>query len=139
MKKFAKVVALVLVVAMSLALLVSCGPNSDPDKAKEALKGNGYTATISKDAISLGITEALLGCERGDMIAIVTGTKKDDDKNLQTVTIYYFKDSATANKVWDKVKSESDKESKNNESDWTTAKVGAMIYYGTSAAIKAAK
>ena len=138
MKKLVKVLALVMVVAMSLALLVACAPNSDPDKAKDALKENGYTATISKDAITLGITEALLGCERGDMVAIVTGTTTDADKHLQTVTIYYFKDGAVANKVYDKVKSESDEKSK-DESNWTLAKSGSMIYYGTSAAIKAAR
>ena len=138
MKKFARVMAVMMVAVIALAVLVSCGPNSDPDKAKDALKNNGYVTTIAKDAITLGITEALLGCERGDIVAIVTGTTTDADKNVQTVTIYYFKDGAVANKVYDKAKVESDKESK-DKSSWVFAKSGAMIYYGTSAAIKAAK
>ena len=38
MKKFAKVMALALIAVLSLAVLVSCGPASDPDKAEAALK-----------------------------------------------------------------------------------------------------
>lgn len=138
MKKLVKVMALVMIVAMSLTLFVSCGPNSDPDKAGEALKKNGYSTTIAKDAASLTAIEVLLGCDRGDLVARVKGSTLDEDKKLQTVTIYYFKDGSAANKFYDKVKTESDKESK-DQSSWIIAKSGAMVYYGTNAAIKAAK
>lgn len=138
MKKFAKIAALILVVVMSVALLVACAPNSDPDKAGDALKKNGYTTTVVKDAALLSAAELLLGCDRGDIVARVKGSTTDADKNFQTVTIYYFRDSAAANKFYDKVKSESDKESK-DQSNWIVGKSGAMVYYGTDAAIKAAK
>ena len=73
------------------------------------------------------------------MVAIVKGSKTDDDNNLQKVTIWYFKDSAVANKVWEDAQSEANKDEDKDDKDWTVAKSGAMIYYGTSAAIKAAR
>lgn len=148
MKKFVKIIALMMIVVMSLALLVSCAPNSNPDKAAEALENNGYTTTKIKDdnpltsATFTGI-ELALGCSRGDLVARVKGVKtveKDDKKTVETVTIWYFKDAAAANKVWEKAKVEADKDENKDESKgWIVAISGAMIYYGTSAAIKAAK
>lgn len=69
-----------------------------------------------------------------------TKTEKDDEGNtvIQHVTIYYFESAEKAEAAWDAIKnkSESDKE---NDSDWTIESSGAMIWYGTSAAIKAAR
>ena len=47
MKKFARVLALMLVATMLCAMLVACGakPASDPKEAKDALEENGYKAT----------------------------------------------------------------------------------------------
>ena len=42
MKKFAKIMAVLLVSVMTLAVLVACGYPSDPDKAKEKLENDGY-------------------------------------------------------------------------------------------------
>ena len=44
MKKFVKILSLSLVAVMLLAMLASCAPASDPGKAVEALKAEGYTA-----------------------------------------------------------------------------------------------
>ena len=140
MKKFAKIMAVALVAVMALALLVSCGPASDPDKALAALKGNDYkAATKLTDAISLGLTEAALGSERGDLVAIVSGSKTDDNQKLQTVTILYFKDAASASKAWNKAQEYAEGEKDKDASDWVVAKSGAMIYYGTSQAVKDAR
>lgn len=129
MKKFAKVMALVMVAVMSLALLVSCAPNADPDKAVAALKKNGYTA--AKVPAVLGV---------GGLETTVTGTKttedKDGNKKVETVTIMYYGSAEQAQKAYDNVKSENEKK---DESDWTVAQSGKMIYFGTSAAIKAAR
>lgn len=138
MKKFAKITAVALVVVMALALLVACGPASDPDKAVEALKKNGYEPVKATNAIALGITEALIGAERGDLVATVSATKIDDDKNTQSITIWYFKNAAAANKCWDKAQSESNKD-KDKDSDWVCKKSGAMIYFGTTQGVKDAK
>ena len=139
MKKFAKVMVLMLVVVMSLALLVSCAPNSNPDKAVEALKKNGYTG--GKDST---VVPALLTIAQVKGVdCVVSGTKtaedKDGNKKIETVTIVYFTSSDTANDAWEKMQKFSDEQNKDKNSDWTVAKSGAMIYYGTDAAIKAAR
>ena len=48
MKKFAQFISLALVAVMCVALLASCAPASDPDKAEKALKDAGYTAAVDK-------------------------------------------------------------------------------------------
>ena len=126
MKKFAKITAVVLVAVMALALLVACGPASDPDKAKKALEDNGYTVVNLPAGGIAGIK------------AIVSGTKGLLSGNAQTITIYYFNDAESANNAWEEIKDKSDKESK-DKSDWVVAKSGAMIYYGTSQAVKDAR
>lgn len=131
MKKFAKVMALILVVAMSLALLVACAPNKDPEKAEQSLKDNGYATTNIKSLTGIG-----------GLITTVSGTKIVEDKNgnkkVESVTIMYYGSAAQANAAYDDVKSESDEKGK-NESSWIIGISGSMIYFGTSAAIKAAK
>ena len=135
MKKFAKIMAVALVAVLALAALVACGPNSDPDKAVASLKKNEYTA-IKDTALAL----ILKGLGVNDIEAVVSGTKVVDDgdnKKTETVTIVYFADSKAAKAAWEKL--ESYAESKKGDSkDWTVAQSGAMIYWGTSAAIKAA-
>ena len=140
MKKFARIMAVALVAVLALAVLAACGPAADPDKALAALKKNGYTSVKTTGAVSLGVTEALLGAERGDLEAIVSGSKTDDNDKLQTITIYYFKDAAAANKCWEKAQSESNKDKdKDKESDWVCQKSGKIIYYGTKQAVKDAR
>lgn len=132
MKKFAKVAAVVLVAVMALAVLVACGPNSDPDKAVAALKENGYTA----GKVTTGGYEGLE--------AIVSGTKglvgslfgKDE---FQTITIYYFESASAANDAWEDIKKDADKDSNKKDEDWVVAKSGKIIYYGTKQAVKDAK
>ena len=126
MKKFAKIMAVVLVAAMALAVLVACGPASDPDKAKAALEANGYTAVNLPTGGIAGVK------------AIVSGTKGLLSGNAQTITIYYFNDADAANDAWEEIKQKSDSEGK-DKSDWVIAKSGTMIYYGTSQAVKDAR
>lgn len=135
MKKFVKIMSVALVAVMCLALLVACGPtpNSDPDKAVESLKKNGYTAT--KDTIATPAALALIGIKGVD--CAVTGVKKEND-DVETVTIIYFIDSAAAKAAWEGVKKYAEDDDESDDSDWSINKSGAMIYYGTSAAIKAA-
>ena len=139
MKKFAKVMAVALVAVMALALLVSCGPASDPDKALAALKENGYAAAAKlTDAISLGAADAIVSATRGDITAIVKATKTDDNDNLQTITIWYFKNAEAAKNAAEKAEEYANAQ-KGNSTSWEFGHTGAMIYWGTSAAIKAAR
>ena len=72
----------------------------------------------------------------------VSGTKiveEDGEKKVEHVTIYYYasKDDATA--AMEKIQKLSN-EKKGENSDWVGAtQSGSMIYFGTKAAIKAAK
>lgn len=128
MKKFAKIMALMLVVAMGVAMLVACAPASDPEKALSALKKNGYTA---------GKVNAIIGVKGID--CVVSGSNGTEGKEGH-VTIVYFTSKDAADSAWESVqkyaKSE-DKESK--DSDWEIKKSGKMIYWGDSNGIKSAR
>ena len=136
MKKFAKVMAVALVAVMVLAVLVACGPASDPDKAVKALKDNGYASAVKVSASGYsykGLT-AVVTASKG-LVGALLG---NDD--FQTITIYYFEDTASANDAWEKIKSDSDKDKeKNKDSDWVCKKSGKVIYYGTKQAVKDAR
>lgn len=129
MKKIMGIMALMLVVVMSVALFAACAPNKDPDKAEQSLKKDGYTTTN---------IDAVLGV--GGLQTTVTGTKtvedKDGNKKIESVTIMYYGSAEQANAAYDKVKSDNKKE---DESNWIIGISGSMIYFGTSAAIKAAR
>lgn len=139
MKKFAKIAALVMVAVMSLGLLVACGPNSDPDKAVAALKENGYTG--GKDATVIPGLLTLAQIKGVDCVVSASKVSDDKDGNKKgdTVTIVYFISADAANTAWEKMQKFSDEQNKDENSDWTVAKSGSLIYYGTSAAIKAAR
>lgn len=66
MKKFAKIMAVLLVSVMTLAVLVACGYPSDPDKAKEKLENDGYSVQVVKS-----------NSEDSDIVATVTATKSN--------------------------------------------------------------
>ena len=137
MKKFAKITAVALVVVMVLAVLVACGPASDPQKAIDALKKHEYAA--AKDSLVVPFALKALGVEGIDTVVSGTKSVKDGDKTkLETVTIVYFTDAKAAKEAWSKVEGYANQENKDKDSDWTVKQSGAMIYYGTSAAIKAA-
>lgn len=138
MKKFAKIAALALVVVMSLAMLVACAPNSNPDKAIEALKKNGYTAAKDANVVPAALT--LVGVKGVD--TVISGTKSSgegDDAKVDHVTVIYFASADQAKTAWDKVKSYAEKDKDSKDSDWTITKSGKMIYYGTKAGIAAAR
>ncbi len=145
MKKFTKILALALVTVVAALALVACGPNKDPSKAAQKLKDNGYAVTYTNGdniagTTALAVVEGVLGCERGSLTAIVSGTKVNEGGNADTITILYFKDKGTAKSVWEKaesyLKSEGEKET---ESELKVEQSGKMIYAATEAAIKATK
>ena len=138
MKKFAKIMAVALVAVMALAVLVACGPASDPQKAIDALKKHEYTA--AKDTVVVPAALALAGVKGVDTVVSGSKSVKDGDKTkVETVTIVYFTDAKAAKEAWSKVEEYANKENKDKDSDWTVKQSGAMIYWGTSAAIKAAR
>lgn len=133
MKKAIKLIALALVLTLSVLTLASCiPPNSDPDKAIDALKDNDYKAVHDDTIIPLALK--LMGVD--DIDDVVTGTKIVDDK-LEHVTIIYFEDADAAKDAWEDVKEYAEENKDDEDTDWTIAKFGKMIWYGTEDAIKA--
>jgi len=132
MKKAMKLLALSLVLVMMVAALASCGgPAADSDDALAALKENDYSA--AKDTLIVPTALKLLGVD--DIDSVVSGTNKDGEH----ITIVYFEDKDAANGAWEKVKEYAEDKKDDDDSDWVIKKSGAMIYWGTSAAVKAAK
>ena len=135
MKKTLRLIALALVLVMSVAMLASCAtPNKDPDDAIAALKDNGYTA--AKDNFVVPTALKLLGVD--GVKTVISGSAVIDEK-FQTVTVIYFESKDDANDAWEKVQEYANGEKDEKAEDWVCKKSGAMIYYGTPAAVKAAK
>ena len=136
MKTTMKLIALALVLTLSVLTLASCAaPNPNPEKAIAALKEDGYKA--AEDDTVLPIVFAGLGIK--DVDTVVTGTAIIGDK-AEHVTVVYFEDADAAKAAWEDMKEYAEKEDKDEEdTDWTIAKSGKMIYWGTKAAIKAAQ
>ena len=132
MKKFTKIMAVALVAVLALAALVACGPASDPKKAAQALKDNGYAVvsvigadgTLSQAA--LDVTAKAAGLEAGDIIATVTATS-----GSESISITYFKNASVASKYW-----KENKDSMPEKEGWVGKQSGSMIYYGTEQAVK---
>ena len=134
MKKAFRILALSLVLVTLVAALASCGgPAKDPDDALAALKDNDYV--VAEDKLIIPGALKLLGVDGID--SVVSGTATIDDK-VEHVTIIYFEDKEAANEAWEDVEKYAE-DNKKDDSDWIVKKSGAMIYYGTSAGIKAAK
>ena len=137
MKKFVRVACLTLVAVMLCATLASCGgPAKDPSDALAALKKNDYVA--AEDTLIIPGALKLLGVN--GVSSVVSGSATIEDK-FETVTIIYFDDADAAKAAVEKVEKYADekKDDKAEDSDWVVKQSGAMIYFGTKAAIKAAK
>ena len=136
MKKSIRILALAMVTVMLCLTLASCGgPNTDPDKALESLKDNGIS-WAGKDTIVIPLSLGALGVD--DIDTVVSGTGEIDGKYAH-ITIVYFKESKDAKDAWEKVQKYADDKKNDDASDWVCKKSGKMIYFGTKAAIKAAK
>ncbi len=135
MKKAFRILAFALVLVTVTAMLAACGaPAKDPDDAKAALEENDYVAV--KDST---VTPGLLKIAGIDDVECVVSGSKIVDKKGEHVTILYFKDKAAAKDAWEDAKEYADKEKEDDASDWVVKRSGAMIYFGTSEGIKAAK
>lgn len=130
MKKLFKITSLTLVMLMLITSLVACGgPAKVPADAKAALEANGY-GVILTDGKALEAIASAMGID--DLDAKIVATSKDDLDDY--VIIYYFEEADDATAAWDKIQAEAEK--KDAE---VVKKSGAIIYYGTETAVKAAK
>lgn len=135
MKKALKIVALALVLVTMVAAFASCGgPAKDPEDALAALKENDYKA--AEDTLVTPGLLAAVGVK--DVKSVVSGSAVIDEK-FETVTILYFEDKDAANEAWEDAQKYADEKKDDKAEDWVVKKSGAMIYFGTPNAVKAAK
>ena len=141
MKKFLKAMLAAMLIAITAVTVCSCGVPSDPAKAKENLKKNGYTPdeTIAT-AVIKSVTTLEYGISFFDKVESSLWAVNADG---ETVLIVYCKDSDSAKKVnkisksiYDKVK-EKDKEN-DTKTDIKSGMSGKVVYIGTKAGVKAA-
>ena len=126
MKKTIRIIALAMVALTLMLTLASCGakPNSDPDAAEKALEEAGYEV-VSIPALGVN------GLDKN-----ISATKIDGDK-VDAVTIFYFKDSDSAESAYELIEKQAN-EAKEEMEDVAIGKSGKMIWFGTKDAVKAA-
>ena len=139
MKAFIRALSLTLVALMLCTALVACAPAKDPADAEAALKKAEYTV-LNDDTLA----PALFKLSGYDLKNVVTGTKISEDKDGNKVTdivvVYYFADKDNAEKALEKVKENAKEKQEETKEDWVEpTRSGSMVYFGTKAAIKAAK
>ena len=124
-KSLLTVVAVLAIVMVGVCMLTACSPASDPDKAEAALKANGYDVFRTNGYVD-GVISAILN--RDATIDVTLDATKDDD----SITIIYYKTAADASAAYNKMESDlEDYEAKGYS--------GKMVYFGTNAAVKAAR
>lgn len=147
-KNFGKIIALVLVVAVLATVLCACVP-TDPAKAKEHLKKNGYTVTPSVSGIldfaaNLGINtkyEEVVAATNGDeYVSIYYFKNADDAKSF----LKSFKDKRAAakdelkkQKDAGKISEENYKKAMDEYKNTKVGRTGKAVYIGTKAGVKA--
>lgn len=139
MKKFVRILTLTLAAVLLCGMLASCAPAKNPEKAEKALKEEGYTVFSDDKGVPAAYKAAGF-----DLDVVVSGTKlvEDDEgnKKIEHVTIYYFIDKENAEKAMEMIKKDSSEDKEDGDTDWVEpTQSGKIVYYGTKAAIKAAR
>ncbi len=134
---FAFMLVCVMLVSCMFTLSSCGGPNSDPKAAKAALDEAGYVADITDNPIELAFYGAI-GIE--SVVSGMKASEDDEDKLVDAVSIFYLKDDADVDKAYETLEKYYDEAKEEYEDlDMEIGKSGNMIWFGTKAAIKAAK
>lgn len=136
MKNVLRLFTLSIVLVMMLSCLASCfgGPNADPDKAEEALKDNDYDVEVIDNEIAL----ALLGLSDDvDNIECVIMASSEEDRD-DGIFIFYFEEKEDADNAFESLEEYAEEAMEDND-DIVIKKSGKMVYFGTKAAVKAAR
>ncbi len=134
-KSMIRILSLITVLVLSCVALTSCGlfPPTDPFDAKANLERNEYRAvkydTDSADTVFL---IGLHAADVDDFTCVVTG-----EKDGEYVAIIYFETADHAKAEFTDVENYA-KDRSNYKEDWKIKQVGAIVYYGSELAIKAA-
>lgn len=120
MKKIISSVLLFAILAVAALALVSCAPNSDPEKAAKALEDAGYT-------VMNGVKDG-----KGTLVA---------SKGEDAVTITWFENDEQAKEAEEAYQKLYDaaKDAGEDVSDADFGSKGNMFWAGTKAAVKAAR
>ncbi len=141
MKTAVRILTLALAMVLLCGALTACGaPAKNPEDAKAALKEAGYTILESDTALPIAFK--LAGYDLSTVLTATKAVTDDEGKTVvEHVTVFYFVDKDNATKAMEKVTAEAENDKKDqDESRWVNpTQSGAMVYYGTKAAIKAAK
>lgn len=125
MKKFTKVLAIVLVVAMSVVMLAACTPAS-AEKADDKMTDKGYSA----------ISSTALGVASGEKVESSAAYGKDFSVSLsgikgEWVVAVWYVESADAKTEYEDIKAEYEE-----KEGMSFGKSGKCVYYGTKQAVK---
>ncbi len=142
MKTSVRMLALVLAVALLACCLGACTarPAKNPADAEAALKEAGYLVFCDNTVMPRHFEQ--LGY---DLTCTLTATKEskssDGDTKTDLVVVYYFADKENAQKALDKVReyAAEDKDEIADDAWIAPTGSGAMVYYGTKSAFRAAK
>lgn len=141
MRKLMKNAIVFLLIAISAMMLAACGGvPEEPEKAKENLEKNEYSVT-EITVTANGTVAVLAGIGATGSVTKAYVASNDDG---ESVLIVYFNDEGMAKELESKVKElykslvgePTGEESEN--SDTSGGRSGKALYFGTSAAIKAA-
>ena len=127
MKKFTMIFAMFVLVLVMLFVSHSI-PNKDPEKARDALKANGYDVNLEFYNDDSENIQEFEGLEASILAFAEDGTNR--------VAILYFENRKAANDAWDDIKKLVE-EIKESDKSIISNKLGSMIYYGTLPAIQA--
>lgn len=148
MKKFFRILAATMLLAVMATTLCSCGVPSDATKAKANLEKNGYTVVM------------LQGSYKGNIISINTGVEYTvtGTNGEESVAIIYYSAKESADKAYNEYKEKHDKLLKELKASYDDGKItkenydkskaeldnikfgksGKVFYSGTKAGVKAA-
>ena len=145
-KRITLVTSIVVLTLVCAMLFAACAPAADPDTAKKNLKDEGYSATVyDGDGMVVGTALALAGVENVNKVLVASKYSND---TFEFLTVFYFDSAKDANNAVDKAKEyakdrekEEEKGQKKDEGsvEWVFGKSGKMIWFGTKAAVKAAR
>ena len=127
-----KIISFALVCVMLLGAMLtlsSCGKSyHNPAEAKEILEEEGYTVAVN---------EAPNGCKT----YIHAYYNNVNEKAFEEIEIFYYEDEAAAEAAWEAQSKDFEDKVAAQDKDYKYEYGidGALIYYGTKAAIKAAK
>lgn len=105
MKKFAKIMAVMLLVALTVTALVACGYSTtgDPDKDKAKLEKKGFDVQVMK--VNAGGIKATLVAEKySKNIEEIEDLEEIKDVKVHTISITYFEKEEDAKEAYDEAK-----------------------------------